>query len=111
MTFESWRHCGVAMLHGVARTSGHAALALGVWLVLLAGAAVVRPPVSALLSLGPSQDLVRALPPGSALVGASRYVAVVRLSAANEPGALYAHGAWLVLPVGWGGCAGAGAEQ
>lgn len=74
------------------------------WIALLAGVMLVSDAAPAALVVLPSDDLLNHLPEGVAILSATPVSVTL---AARTPGlaaALYASGAWLVLPAGLAGC-------
>jgi hypothetical protein len=86
------------------RLLGGAALLLGGWLAVLALAMRLGAPAPAALVVLPPEGLLARLPPSVALADAGPLGVTVRSDRPGLVAALYAGGAWLVLPAGLAGC-------
>lgn len=88
-----------------ARLAGAALLVTAAWFVGLAIATLAAEPTRSVAVFGPQQRTLQAVARGDALLvdGGSGYV-IVRGQHAGFVRALYAGGAWLVLPASSGGC-------
>lgn len=80
-------------------------LALFIWLAGLVGLTAAAAPAGDYWAIGPRRALFAALAPAdAALIRESAAGLIVRGGGAATVRALYAHGAWLVLPAAAGGC-------
>ena len=90
-----------------ARFVGAGMFVTTIWFTGLAIATLVAEPTRSVVAFGPMASTLRALVGGDALMvdGGNGYM-IVRGQHAGFVRALYAGGAWLVLPVTRGGCRG-----
>lgn len=97
---------GIGGVRGFARA---AAVALGVWFVMLVGGTALLEPTQDVLVIAPQAGTAR-VPSAApvALVDAPAGFLRVRGTEGGFVRALYAGGAWLVLPARAGGCVAAG---
>ncbi|MFC4668313.1 hypothetical protein ACFO5X_07080 [Seohaeicola nanhaiensis] len=79
------------------------------WLGLLAGVMLVSDVAPAALVMLPSDDFLADLPQGVAILSSTPVSVTLTSEAPGLAAALYASGAWLVLPAGLAGCAPRGA--
>jgi hypothetical protein len=78
---------------------------LAVWFAILIAAPVIRDAAGQYLVLGPSQRRLDAVQSTSAqLISAGPGYTQIAAASPGQVSRLYAHGAWLVLPAGNGGC-------
>lgn len=83
-----------------------APLALGGWLAVLALVMRLGGPAPAALVVLPPEGMLARLPAAVALADQGPFGLTVRSEAPGLVAALYAAGAWLVLPAGLAGCLG-----
>jgi hypothetical protein len=87
-------------------------LVLGAWFFLVAVGTLVAEPTRSVVVFAPGDDALRALAHSDALIVSSGDGFVI--AHGQRPGfvrALYAGGAWLVLPASAGGCRGSAAPM
>lgn len=89
----------------VARFAGLVSVILLIWFVILAMVPVIRDVPGHYLVIGPREVRLAAIgATKAALVAPGRGYTRIATSSPKAVGQLYAHGAWLILPAGNGGC-------